>query len=133
LGRRFWFTFEVNLKTLITMFNSKIIIGSFIFVSLLFVGFLQMNLNKHQKVKIVSIYEDVSNLDVSIEINKKSNILKFNSTDKIDSVLIFDSKGKMIRKEKPTSNTISIKELKKQELFISFISSDKIAFKSILY
>ena len=133
MGRRFWFTFEVNLKTLITMFNSKIIIGSFIFVSLLFVGFLQMNLNKHQKVKIVSIYEDVSNLDVSIEINKKSNILKFNSTDKIDSVLIFDSKGKMIRKEKPTSNTISIKELKKQELFISFISSDKIAFKSILY
>ena len=116
------------------MFKSKIIIGSFIIVSLLLIGFSKLNYNNQPKqVKIASIYKDVSTLDVSLEMNRELNALEFNSADKINSVLIFDSKGDMIRKEKPTSNTIDIKELKNQELCISFVSEDKIAFKSILY
>ena len=116
------------------MFKSKIIIGSFIIVSLLLIGFSKLNFkNQPKQVKIASIYKDVSTLDVSLEMNKELNTLEFNSTDKINSVLIFDSKGYMIRKEKPTSNTIDIKELKNQELCISFVSEDKIAFKSIVY
>lgn len=113
------------------MLKSKVVISG-IFLSFLLIGYFQLKIINKQP-QIATIYADVSNLDVNLQLNNKQKTIKFTSVDDILSVLIFNSKGEVIRKDKPKSNIISIKDIKDQELYLSFISSDKIAFKSILY
>jgi len=124
--------FGVYLNPLKIMFKSKYIIIAFFLISLSFIG-LKFGLGKCNNVKILNICEDVSSLDVELTMNKKLNVLEFNSSEAISSVLVFDSKGEIISREKPINNSISLNSIKEKELIVSFISNNKLAFKSILF
>lgn len=87
-----------------------------------------------KELTINTINKDDSVLDVSLKMHESLDLLEFSSNETISRVLIHDSNGKVIRKEKPTSNVIYLNELKNQELFVSFISTNNnMAFKSILF
>ena len=114
------------------MFKSKYIFSSLFIVSLFLIG-LKFGLGNCNKVKILNICEDVASFDVDLKMNKKSNTLEFNSDEFINSVLIFNSKGEVISKEVPENNSISLNSINEKELVVSFISNNKLAFKSILF
>jgi len=95
--------------------------------------FLVYNTDKLKNVKIGNICNDVSNLDVKLSVNKKLNNIEYYSANDIQRVIIFDANGDVICKESPKNNLISLDKIGEKELFISFISNDRIAFKSIKF
>lgn len=113
------------------MFNKKIISIFFVILSLLFIRFV--SLREKPQMEIVSVFEDENSLKLNLEINKKFNSLIFSSKESIENILFFDKEGNMIKKIKPTSNVILLNEFKQQDIYITFISNDKISFKSIIY
>ena len=114
------------------MFKSKYIIIAFFLIGLSFIG-LKFGLGKCGNVQILNICEDVASFDVDLKMNKELNALEFKSSESINSVLIFDSNGEIISKETPVNNSISLNSIKEKELVVSFISNNKLAFKSILF
>jgi hypothetical protein len=114
------------------MFKSKYIIIAFFLIGLSFIG-LKFGLGKCNNVQIINICEDVASFDVDLKMNKKLNVLEFKSSEAINSILIFDSNGEIISKETPKNNSISLHSIKEKELVVSFVSNNKLAFKSILF
>ena len=125
-------SFGVYLNPLKIMFKSKYIITAFFLISLSIIG-LKFGLGNCNNVKILNICEDVASFDVDLKMNKKLNALEFKSIESINSVLIFDSNGEIISRETPINNSISLNSIKEKELVVSFISNNKLAFKSILF
>jgi len=123
------FTFGVLI--LFIMKKVKILL---IFVLLAAIFGLYKYKTNHAKIaniKIASIYTDISNLEVHLEMDKKLNQLEFRANEEISSIILFNDKGEIIKKESPIDNRISLNEIDSHELTISFISSNKMAFKSI--
>jgi len=114
------------------MFNSKYIIITFFIIGLSFIG-VQFGLAKYNNVQVFDIYNEVTGFDIDLAINKKSKELEFYTIETINSVLVFNSKGEVISKKTPINNAIYLNNIKEKELIISFISNNKLAFKSILF
>ncbi len=84
-------------------------------------------------IQTVNLYDDLSNLEIVAEVNTKLKILEFKSISKIDRVIVYGSNGEVIKKTTPINNTISLNKINEKELYFSFISSKKMAFKSVVF